>query len=642
MIDGFPGMQLLDASRVLLTLRKKKEKDEIASVKESLKYCAVGCQVARNTIAPRLTEIDVCNAMQSVITRAAGTNISLRVILPAERGAPASRKIQNGGLYILNIFPAVDLCFADTCCTFAGGGLTDLQQEGWQLVMDALRLAESLVKPEASARSSFQRCKRVFGFSSSPLLIKSLGFTLCMALLPAGVSADAGRFLVFHKQARKAIPKLSIGLQTYLPVVDLLHVLELPYSESASAGFVQITMGKNRLRLAKDEPQLVLNDRKIILSAPVTVVKNQWVVPLEFFSKVLDSALDVKISVAASGNAASVGESDFTQLNAKIETNRVLRLQASRPISAEVRQQGSRVVLAFGNTLVDFVGSEGVQRVEWIRSLALDQSESTNQLVIELADGVRNAKISHLASQNAYTVEAVRQEAAEATSGASAEVARPVTEAWKWRHITVDAGHGGPDRGVAIKEHVFEKDVALAIARKLRWALETRLGVTVVLSRAEDQPQGLDDRIAAANLARSNLFISIHAGSAAASPAAHSYAYTARWIADESSASETRNVRSLFVPWWEAQRNNLAWSERLAECVQSEMNRALNGGQPLAFRRSPIKLLSALAMPAVLVEIGNAQVPEFQAKVESEPFQNLVAATLAAAVEKFRPIHERP
>jgi N-acetylmuramoyl-L-alanine amidase len=47
-------------------------------------------------------------------------------------------------------------------------------------------------------------------------------------------------------------------------------------------------------------------------------------------------------------------------------------------------------------------------------------------------------------------------------------------------------------------------------------------------------------------------------------------------------------------------------------------------------------------MPAVLVEIGNARVVDFQAKVESESFQNLVAATLAGAVEKFRPIHERP
>jgi N-acetylmuramoyl-L-alanine amidase len=475
------------------------------------------------------------------------------------------------------------------------------------------------------------------------LPIKVFAFTLFIALLSTAIPGDSGQFLVFHKQDRKAIPKISVGLQTYLPLIDLLHFLELPYSESASVGFVQITRGKNRIKLVKDDPQVLVNDRKIALSAQVTIVKNQWVVPLDFLTKALDRALDEKIAMAATGSAAAVGESDFTRFNAKVaDKNKVLRLHASRPVSAEVRQTGSRVVLAFGNTPIDFTGSDGVQTAEWIRSITLEQSESANQLVIELANNVRTARISHLSSQNAYTLEAVLQEGTEAKSETSADVGRPAIETWKWRHITVDAGHGGPDRGVAIKEQTFEKNIALAIARKLRWALETRLGVTVVLSRAEDQALSLDDRIAAANLARSNLFISIHTGNLGNSTAADSFAYTAKWLADESSAAEPGSPRSLFVPWWEAQRKSLAWSERLAECVQVEMNRALNGGQRLAFRRSPIKLLSALAMPAVLVEIGNSRVPDFQAKVESEPFQNLVAATVAGAVEKFRPLHERP
>jgi len=475
------------------------------------------------------------------------------------------------------------------------------------------------------------------------LLIKVLGFTLCLALWPEAILADSGQFLVFHKQDRRSIPKVSIGLQTYLPVIPLLEFLDLPYSESASAGFVQITSGRNRLRLAKDDSQVMANDRKITLSAPVMIVKNQWVVPLDFLSKALDRTLDEKIAIAASGNAAAVGESDFIKVNAKVaDKGKVLRLQASRPVLAEVRQTGSRVVLAFGSTPVDFTASDGVQTTEWIRAVALEQSESANQLVIELANNVATAKISHWPSQNAYTVEAMLQESTEAKPGASPETGRPAIEAWKWRHITVDAGHGGPDRGVAIKEHTFEKDIALAIARKLRWALETRLGVTVVLSRAEDQALSLNDRIAAANLARSNLFISIHTGNFGDSMVADSIAYTAKWLGDENSAVETGTTRGLFVPWWQAQRNSLTWSERLAECVQAEINRALNGGQKLAFRRSPIKLLSALAMPAVLVEIGNARVPDFQAKVESESFQNLVAATVAAAVEKFRPLHERP
>jgi N-acetylmuramoyl-L-alanine amidase len=473
------------------------------------------------------------------------------------------------------------------------------------------------------------------------LLIKVLGFALCMALRPA--LADSGQFLVFHKQVRKAIPKVSVGPQTYLPVIDLLHFLDLPYSESISAGFVQITSGRNRLRLAKDDSQVVVNDRKIALSAPVTIVKNQWVVPLDFLTKALDRTLDERIAISASGSAAVVGESDFTRLNAKVaDKNKVLRLQASRPVSAEVRQLGSRVVFAFGNTPVDFTGSDGLQTADWIRSIALEQSESANQLIIELASNVRSAKISQVSSQNAYTVEAMLQEGTETKSEASVELGRPVLEAWRWRHITVDAGHGGSDRGVVIRENTFEKDIALAIARKLRWALETRLGVTVVLSRAEDQALSMDDRIAAANLARSNLFISIHTGNLGNSTAADSFAYTVKWPSEESFAAEAGSARSLFVPWWQAQRKSLAWSERLAECVQVEMNRALNGGQTLAFRRSPLKLLSALAMPAVLVEIGNARVPDFQAKVQSDAFQNLVAATVAAAVEKFRPLYERP
>jgi N-acetylmuramoyl-L-alanine amidase len=475
------------------------------------------------------------------------------------------------------------------------------------------------------------------------LLIKALGFIVCMALLPGAVPADSGQFVIFHKLARKSVPKTSVGAQTYLPIIELLQFLDLSYSESVSTGVVQITAGKNRIRLAKDDSQVTVNERKIALSAPVTIVKNQWLVPLDFLSKVLDRALDEKITIATSGGAAAVGEPEFTRVSAKVvEKNKVLRVQANRPVSVEVRQQGARVVFVFGNTPVDFASADAMQATDWIRSIALEQSESANQLVIALADNVRNARISHLASQNAYTVEAVLQEGTEGKSDATSEPARPAAEAWKWRHITVDAGHGGLDRGIAIKENIFEKDIALAIARKLRWALETRLGVPTVLSRGEDQALSLEQRVAAANLAKSNLFISIHVGNAVASPLAHSYAYIAAWIDKERPAAESKSARSLFIPWREAQRGSLSWSERLAECVQVEMNRALNGGQPLVFRRGPIRLLSALAMPAVLVEIGNARVTDFQAKLESDSFQNLVAATLAGAVEKFRPIHERP
>jgi N-acetylmuramoyl-L-alanine amidase len=99
----------------------------------------------------------------------------------------------------------------------------------------------------------------------------------------------------------------------------------------------------------------------------------------------------------------------------------------------------------------------------------------------------------------------------------------------------------------------------------------------------------------------------------------------------------------LFVPWRRAQLKSVGWSQRLAECLQSEMNRALNGGSEAAtYRSGSLALLQTLAMPAVLVEIGNASRPDFRDQVASTEFQNLAAATLAAGVERFRAMHQSP
>ena len=59
-------------------------------------------------------------------------------------------------------------------------------------------------------------------------------------------------------------------------------------------------------------------------------------------------------------------------------------------------------------------------------------------------------------------------------------------------------------------------------------------------------------------------------------------------------------------------------------------------------RQAPLRLLTQLAMPAVLVEIGDASSTEFKEKAGKNQFQNLVAATVSIAVEKFHSLQERP
>lgn len=78
--------------------------------------------------------------------------------------------------------------------------------------------------------------------------------------------------------------------------------------------------------------------------------------------------------------------------------------------------------------------------------------------------------------------------------------------------IMIDSGHGGNDPG-CIKENpdkdIYEKDVNLAIAKKLKPILEAN-GYEVIMTRENDTSLGLDERVALSNEKHPDLFVSIH------------------------------------------------------------------------------------------------------------------------------------
>lgn len=77
--------------------------------------------------------------------------------------------------------------------------------------------------------------------------------------------------------------------------------------------------------------------------------------------------------------------------------------------------------------------------------------------------------------------------------------------------VAVDAGHGGEDPGAVGRGKAREKDVVLAIARKLKAAIDARPGMRAVLIRDGDYYIPLRDRFERARRHRADLFLSIHA-----------------------------------------------------------------------------------------------------------------------------------
>jgi N-acetylmuramoyl-L-alanine amidase len=77
--------------------------------------------------------------------------------------------------------------------------------------------------------------------------------------------------------------------------------------------------------------------------------------------------------------------------------------------------------------------------------------------------------------------------------------------------VAIDAGHGGEDPGAKGHRGTREKDIVLAIARKLEKLVNAEPGMRAVMIRDGDYYLSLRKRIKKARKQRADLFISIHA-----------------------------------------------------------------------------------------------------------------------------------
>lgn len=114
--------------------------------------------------------------------------------------------------------------------------------------------------------------------------------------------------------------------------------------------------------------------------------------------------------------------------------------------------------------------------------------------------------------------------------------------------VAVDAGHGGVDPGSIGKRGTYEKDVTLAIARRLKERIDREPGMRAILTRDNDMFVEHRERIARARRQQADMFVSIHADSYTNRSVAGSSVYvlsargatdeSARWLADRENAAD--------------------------------------------------------------------------------------------------------
>lgn len=232
----------------------------------------------------------------------------------------------------------------------------------------------------------------------------------------------------------------------------------------------------------------------------------------------------------------------------------------------------------------------------------------------------------------------------------------PEASQWLLDTVVIDAGHGGRDPG-AVEHGIREKDVTLAVARKLGSYLKEQLGVNVVYTRTDDRFIELSDRGKIANAHGGKLFISIHVNAArnAAASGAETYflgmhkSEAARATMErensvvmlESSQEHYENMTEEALIRMElTQSAYMRKSQELAGLIQEQFETRVQR-RNRGVKQAGFYVLWGASMPAVLVELGFVTNRAEARFLNSEQGQDYLASAIYRAVRAYKETYEK-
>jgi N-acetylmuramoyl-L-alanine amidase len=261
-----------------------------------------------------------------------------------------------------------------------------------------------------------------------------------------------------------------------------------------------------------------------------------------------------------------------------------------------------------------------------------------NRLIVDLRGTPRGAKPSPASAK-----------VAEPQLPKPASPQAPIPPARRFK-IVIDPGHGGQDPGAVGVDGLAEKDVVLAIARRLRDALRKQPRFDVILTRDSDVFLRLEERTARANAEKADFFISVHANASPNTAASGVETYYLNNTNDRATlrlASMENGLQAMT-----GQRAHGDAALILSDLIQNykinesvalarRMQRALverlaSGGMAvhdLGVKRGPFYVLVGAGMPGVLVEVSFITHPEEGARLGDPAYQELLADGLLRGLE---------
>lgn len=473
------------------------------------------------------------------------------------------------------------------------------------------------------------------------------------ALVTVQASQPPAPYTVVSREGRQPLPVRVVNGQEMFALDDLARLFNLAVKEDTIAGGLTVSVRGQTILLSANQEIVSVGGRLVSLPAPPARDGRAWFVPVDFVPRALAPIAETAIELRKPSRLVLVGDIRMPRVTGRIEGLGSLArvtLDVAPATPHTVTQDGARLVIRFEADALDAT-LPATPAPELIESVRV---EGNSAVAIDLGPRFASYKASDVPGTRG-DVRIVIEVIAKTTDTPAPPP--PATEPIPpldlvspggLRTVVIDPGHGGSDEGSRGAEGTLEKNVTISVARRLKAALEARLGVRVILTREGDNAVGLDERAAVANNNKADLFVSLHVNASVrpAAIGAEVFYLSLGEYGDEAQRAASASGESLpvfgggsrsieVVPWRMAQARHIERSAVFAERVEAAL-RTRVPMSPRSLMQAPLRVLVGANMPAVLVEMGFITNPQQEKQLAGDAYQNDVVQALMEAILRFR------
>ena len=218
--------------------------------------------------------------------------------------------------------------------------------------------------------------------------------------------------------------------------------------------------------------------------------------------------------------------------------------------------------------------------------------------------------------------------------------------------ITIDPGHGGEDPGAVGRGGTYEKNITLAVSKRLKAKLDAEPNMRAVLTRDTDYFVPLQMRVQKARRIQSDLFISVHADAFTRPDANGSSVFAlsesgasssaARYLAQKENEADLIGGVNIAVKDPMLARTLLDLSQtatisdslKLGKAVLTEIG-TINRLHKNNVEQAGFAVLKAPDIPSILIETAFISNPEEEKKLNNPQYQDKMAESIASGVRKY-------